>query len=247
MEKLYENCRALFDRAFPGEDAAWSDALFFYALPHALRVIRADDMPQAMLLALPYSIVHADGSRQKAKYLYAVATDPAYRGRGLATKLLGEVALEGTPVFLRPMSDSLFAFYERAGMSPISFYKELAGESTPTDERFEKLSAERYLSARAAFLKPPYAVPEAEFLSLGYCFGGAVCGDGFAAFYEQSGSEVRFKEWLGDTAYAPRVAAFLGAESYKLRTPCAKNEAGAMPFGMGVGCPATLCFLIALD
>ena len=81
MEKLYENCRALFDRAFPGEDAAWSDALFFYALPHALRVIRADDMPQAMLLALPYSIVHADGSRQKAKYLYAVATDPAYRGR----------------------------------------------------------------------------------------------------------------------------------------------------------------------
>ena len=248
MKKLYKGCRALFDTAFPGEDKAWCDALFAWAVPEFLRVISTDDGVRAMLLALPYDIVCADGSKRAAKYLYAVATDPACRGQGLATRLLLQVAAEGAPVFLRPMRASLFDFYKKAGFSPVSFYKELGGKSTPTDEQFPHLTAEEYLAVRAQFLRLPYAVPHKEFLSLGYRFGGAVYKAGcFAAFYEQEGDEVRFKEWLGDTAYAPLVAASLGAAYYKLRIPCAENEAGATPFGMAVGCPAELCFLIALD
>lgn len=249
MERLYENCRALFDVAFPGEDKAWCDALFAYALPHALRVIREGDRPKAMLLALPYDIVLPSGRVQAAKYVYAVATDPACRGQGLAKKLLSKVAAEGAPLFLRPMSASLFDFYKKAGLSPVSPYLEASGESTPTDERFQHLTVAEYLALRGGFLKPPYAVPTAEFLSLGFSFGGAVALDGkFAAYYERREDTVFFKEWLGDTAFAPRAAAYLGAVRYKLRTPCGENEAGATtPFGMAAGCPSDLCFLIALD
>ena len=248
MERLYKNCRALFDTAFPGEDKAWSDALFAYALPHALRVIREGDRPKAMLFALPYDIVLPGGCLQAAKYLYAVSTDPACRGQGLAKRLLNDVAAEGAPVFLRPMSASLFDFYKNAGLSPVSPYLEMSGESEPADEAFKSLTAAEYLAARKDFLKPPYAVPTADFLSLGFSFGGAVALDGkFAAYYERREDEIFFKEWLGDTAFAPRVAAYLGAARYKLRTPCGENEAGATPFGMAVGCPPDLCFLIALD
>ncbi len=248
MERLYENCRALFDTAFEGEDKAWCDALFAYALPHALRVIREGDRPKAMLLALPYNIVLPDGRVQAAKYLYAVATDPACRGQGLAKKLLRKVAAEGAPVFLRPMSASLFDFYKKAWLSPVSPYLETSGESAPTDEAYKSLTVAEYLALRGDFLKPPYAVPTAEFLSLGFSFGGAVALDGkFAAYYERREDEIFFKEWLGDTVFAPRVAAYLGAARYKLRTPCGENEAGATPFGMATGCPKELCFLIALD
>jgi len=248
MQKLYQSCRALFDVAFPGEDKAWCDALFSLALPDALRVIGEGQQPQAMLFALPYEIVLPDGSRQHAKYLYAVATDPACRGQGHATRLLHRVAAEGAPVFLRPMSASLFDFYEKAGLSPVSPHLEMSGESTFTGEVYQSLTVAEYLAARAIFLKPPYATPTAEFLSLGFSFGGAVMLDGkFAAYYERRDEGVFFKEWLGDTAFAPRVAAFLGAAHYRLRTPCGENEAGATPFGMAAGCPTELCFLIALD
>ena len=248
MEKLYAGCRALFDVAFPGEDQAWCDALFSFAFPKHLRVIAEGDTPKAMLFALPYETVMADGEVREARYVYAVATAPACRGQGLATRLLQEVAAEGVPFFLRPMEPSLFAFYAKAGLSPISYVRRLAGESAPVDEVFPALTPEAYLALRAAFLKPPYARPVAEFLKLGFLFGGAVGKAGeFAAFYEKRADYVYFKEWLGDVSYAPRVAASLGFERYVLRTPCAGDEVDATPFGMAVNCPKELCFLIALD
>ena len=247
MEKLEKNCRALFDVAFPGEDAAWCDALFAYAMPDCLRVIAEGEKPLAMLFALPYDIQLPDGSKQAARYLYAVATDPAYRGQGLATKLLRAVAAEGLPFFLRPMSPSLFDFYRKAGLSPVSPMREIAGESTAAAIALTHLSVAEYLVRRNAFLRPPYAVPTAEFLSLGFRFGGAVAGDGFVTYYEKNGGEVRFKEWLGSPDFAPAVAAALGATHYKLRTPCVEKEADSTYFVMAVGCPADLAFLIALD
>lgn len=250
MEKLYHGCRALFDTAFPGEDPAWCDALFDMALPDCLRVIEKEGAPLAMLLAIPYPIVMADGTREDARYLYAVATDPAARGQGLATRLLREVMAEGRPVFLRPMSPSLFDFYKKAGLFPVSPVQTLSGESDPTEmcELPRALSPRDYLAARAAWLKPPFAEPTEAFLSLGFRFGGALALDGrFAAYYERHGEEIYFKEWLGDTEFAPRVAAYLGAARYKLRTPCGENDPDAAPFAMAAGAPCALSMLIALD
>ena len=244
MEQLYGACRALYETAFPGAPKAWDDALFRHVMPDCLRVIREGDTPLAMLFSIPYPIVTPTGETE-ARYLYAVATDPKYRGRGLATRLLSGVVAEGYPVFLRPSSPSLFAFYQKAGLSPISPVLTEEGAAERVDGvPIRHLTQGEYLAAREAFLQPPYTRPTTAFLELGFSLGGAVALTGeFAAFYERHGDTVYFKEWLGNRAYAPYAAAFLGAAAYRLRTP---DPAGT-PFGMAANCPSELKFLIALD
>ncbi len=244
MEQLYSACRALFDSAFGSEPRRWNDALFRYAMPEHLRVIREGDKPLSMLFSIPYAIKTQNGI-VPARYLYAVATDPAYRGKGLATQLIREEAGKGAPVFLRPSSPSLFSFYEKAGLMPLSPVRTVEGEAQAGDASgVEHLDIDEYLAARELFLAVPFAVPSKEFLSLGFLLGGAVCKKGeFAAFYERHGDLVYFKEWLGNRDFAPRVAAFLGGTRYRLRTPDGDGE----PFGVGAGLPRALAFSIALD
>lgn len=244
MTKLEKGCRALYEQAF-GVSGAFDDALFALAMPTCLRVIAQDDKPKSMLFSIPYPIVTQNGVTD-ARYLYAVATDPACRGQGLATKLLREVIAEGLPVFLRPSAPSLFDFYRAVGLSPVSPVKIERGTAldTGTALSLTRLSPSAYLAARVTYLTPPFAAPTPAFLSLGYLGGGALEMAGqFVAFYELRGREVLFKEWLGATHFAPRVAAFLGADTYELRTP----RADGTPFGMAANCPDNFTFLIALD
>lgn len=73
-----------------------------------------------MLSLLPMSVVTKDGMTLNGRYIYAVATDPRYRGRGISTKLL-----EYTHDYLRkngvrlsvlsPAKGELFNFYQKRG------------------------------------------------------------------------------------------------------------------------------------
>ena len=243
MKDLYTAARHLYNEAFPGEDAAFTDALFALAFPKHLEGLSDKGALCSMLFALPYALVESEGVRD-ARYLYAVATDKAQRGKGYAKELLREVAAEGLPVFLRPMSASLFDFYISAGFTPFSPYREQTGEAGGDPTGIPPLSPTAYLEARDGFLQPPYCRMSEEFLSL-YQNGGGMLGEParFAALYELEGEEVRFKEWFGDTAEAPRAAAMLGAKRYTLRTP----DPAGKPFGVGINVPAGTVFLAALD
>ena len=244
MEKLYAACRTLYESAFGCEPRPWNDALFRFAFPDCLRVICEGDKPVSMLFSIPYPIKTESGVIP-ARYLYAVATDADYRGRGLAKQLIGEEIKRGGPLFLRPSSASLFSFYEKAGLLPLSPVLTTEGLAEVGGfDGFERLDGDAYLSMRESFLKPPFALPTGEFLSLGFLLGGAVGKAGeFVAFYERHGDTVYFKEWLGNRDFAPCAAAFLGAEAYRLRTPAKEGE----PFGVGVNLPYGLAFSIALD
>lgn len=244
MKDLYKLSRALYDEAFPGEDERFTGALFALGFPtHLVAMGEGKDLA-SMLFALPYDIVTEDGV-QKAHYLYAVATAKAHRGKGYAKKLLRRVAERGTPVFLRPMSPSLFDFYKSAGFTPFSPYREWEGAAEDGDlAGFAALSKEEYLAARDGFLQPPYCRMTADFLSLSFSLGGAVGLDGrFAALFERSGDTVLFKEWWGDATLAPQAAKFLGATDFVARTP----DKNGTPFGVGIGIPAGTVFLAALD
>ena len=252
MKDLYAAARRLYDTCFPGEDPAFTDRLFALAFPACLEGLSDRGELLSMLFALPYPLVTREGV-QEARYLYAVATDPRYRGRGYATTLLSQIAAEGKPVFLRPSSPALFDFYKKAGFSPVSPYREIAGEARGETADIAALSPDEYLAARDALLAPPYCLMTREFLSL--CFfaapdmrgaapAAAVGAPGkFAALYERAGNAVHFKEWCGDPAEAPRAAAFLGAKTFTARVP---DKAGA-PFGVGIGIPEDAVFLAALD
>ena len=244
MKDLYQLSRALYDEAFPGEDARFTEALFALGFPQHLVAMGEGSELCSMLFALPYDIVTENGP-VKANYLYAVATAKAQRGKGYAKKMLRRVAERGIPVFLRPMSPSLFDFYKDAGFTPFSPYREWSGEAKDGDlAGILSLSKEAYLSARDSFLKPPYCRMSADFLSLSYSLGGAVGLDGkFAALYERDGDTVLFKEWWGEVDLAPLAAKFLGAARFTARTP---DKTGA-PFGVGVNIPEGTVFLAALD
>lgn len=244
MVGLEKNCRALYEQAF-GASARFDDALFSLVMPQYLRVIATGDTPKTMLFSIPYTLISENGPTE-ARYVYAVATSPAFRGKGLATQLLRTLIAEGVPLFLRPMSPELFGFYRSVGLVPVSPVKTLQGAADDGDERlpFQALSPDAYLTARTAYLTPPYTAPTAAFLSLGFLGGGALClPERFVTFYEMHGERVLFKEWLGDIAYASHAAAFLGACTYELRTP----DASGTPFGMAANCPEGMTFLIALD
>ena len=109
MKDLYAAARHLYEQAFPGEDVAFTDALFSLGFPDHLVAMSENGELCSMLFALPYPIITEKGP-VTAHYLYAVATAKEHRGRGFAKKLLRRVASRGTPVFLRPMSPSLFDF-----------------------------------------------------------------------------------------------------------------------------------------
>lgn len=244
MKDLYQLSRALYDEAFPGEDARFTDALFALGFPtHLVAMGEGKDLA-SMLFALPYDIV-TENCTLEANYLYAVATAKAHRGKGYAKKLLRRVAERGTPVFLRPMSPSLFDFYKSAGFLPFSPYREWQGDAEEGDTAgVTMLSKAEYLAARDKFLQPPYCRMKTDFLSLSFSLGGAVGLDGrFAALFERDGDTVFFKEWWGDATLAPRVAKFLNASKFVARTP----DKDGTPFGVGIGIPEGTVFLAALD
>ncbi len=247
MKDLHRAVRQLYLQAFEGEDPAFLDRLMAIGFPHHLMAIGDHGKLVSMLFALPYPIVTEHGVIE-ARYLYAVATDKAYRGKGYAKRLLAEAAVGGTPVFLRPMSPSLFSFYESAGFSPFSPHRELCGDVQDCHRHLAGniriLSISDYLTARDVLTPMPHCRPTARVLELAFYGGGAVGEDGrFAALYVKRGDTVLFKEWYGDRECIPYAAAFLGATHYQARFP---DENGT-PFGVGIGVPEGTVFLAAMD
>ena len=247
MKDLYIAARALYMEAFPGEDIAFVDALFAKGFPHHLVAMGDNGKLVSMLFALPYPIATENGTIH-AQYIYGVATDKDYRGKGYAKRLLTEVAARGTPVFLRPMSPSLFAFYESAGFTPFSHFSTLTGDVSLDDianaSGIQRLSKEAYLTLRDTLLAKPHCRMSKDFLSLAFLDGGALGAYGrFIALYEWRDDTVLFKEWFGDKADIPLAAAYLGAAHYEARYPDREGS----PFGVGIGIPEGTLFLAALD
>ena len=247
MKDLYAAARALYIDAFPGEDPAFIDALFAHGFPHHLVAMGDNGKLVSMLFALPYPITTEKGTID-AHYIYGVATDKEYRGKGYAKQLLAEAASRGTPVFLRPMSPSLFAFYESAGFAPFSPFCTVTGDVSPDDlsktSGIQRLSKNAYLTLRDTLLAKPHCRMSEEFLSLAFLDGGAIGAYGrFIALYEWCDDTVLFKEWFGDKRDVPLAAAYLGAAHYEARYP----DDNGTPFGVGIGIPEGTTFLAALD
>ena len=243
MEDQLAACRALYATAFPGEEQAFAATLFSRYAPRHLRVKTVGGAVASMLFSIPYPIQITSGTVD-ARYLYAVATAPEFRGRGLARALIAEEIARGLPVFLRPMQPSLFAFYARAGLTPFAPHETVCVQAGGGTEGIRALDAAAYRAARAAFLNAPFCQPTEDFLRLSFCGGGAIGQAGvFAALYECTGGQLFIKELLGDIQNAPRVAAFLGYPQATVRTHCAKGT----PFGAGANLPDGASFLLALD
>lgn len=241
---LYKEARALYESAFAGEDPCFTDALFDAYFPHALRVICKEGKPVSMLFSIPYPVI-MEGKTVEAHYLYGVATDSCHRGRGYATALI-EAEARQYPVFLRPMSESLFDFYQRAGMvsfSPITVSRGNAAWQAEVPAPLS-LTPSAYLAVRDALAPVPHCRMTEEFLRVAVTTGGMVGVENIcAALFDRTGDTVIFKEWWGNADFAPHIAAYLGAAHYELRRCAAEGT----PFGVMRGLPQNTVFLAAMD
>lgn len=123
-------------------------------------VAEEDGRVVSMLFLLPAEIIVA-GERNPVWYVYACATLPEYRGRGLMQQLLStafEAAILQSvfALVLVPASESLFGFYEKSGYSRL-YKRPVKGLQMPVDimnqeEIISKKSVVDILSCRDSLL-----------------------------------------------------------------------------------------------
>lgn len=124
-------CRKIYREAFCDPDTSFEDLLFGDCFKHC-KTISENGKPVSMLFALP-CILKSREKERNAIYIYAAATNKAYRGQGYMARLLEEIKKENKLIFLRPANKTLIDFYSRFG-----FYTVKAIHSDnclfPTDE-----------------------------------------------------------------------------------------------------------------
>lgn len=157
----------------------------------------------------------------KLAYIYAVATHPDHRGKGLASLLMQEThvhlkTLGYAGAVLRPATPSLFSFYERLGYVISGHICRFAAEASNSPVFIQELPAKEYGRLRRSYLPRNGVVQEGitlEFLQY------------FARFYESentifciSKDEPVIFEYLGDSNLAPDILAALGLKSAEIPT-----------------------------
>lgn len=237
--------RQLWQTAF-GDTDAFLDVFFSTAYaPERCRCIREEDKISAALYWLDM-----DCQGQKFAYIYAVATDPDCRGRGLCRTLMEDTASILTArgydgAILMPQDEGLRAMYGRMGYLPATAIEETfcAGSvACPVEE----ITAEAYAARRAAYL------PDGS-LTLGQsavAFLGKLArfyaGSGFLAAVSREEGHLRILEYLGDRMAASALVAALGATEATLRTP-GHNKEFAMYRPLREGCIKPEYYPFAFD
>ncbi len=120
-------------------------------------VAESDGAVVSMVFLLPAEL-QAD-VRLPIQYIYAAATRPSYRGRGLFGGLLTQalsVARERGQVasFLRPAMPSLCEYYAKFGYRPFFFCDTLHGGAEPSGIAVRPVSAEEYVKWRDRLVMP---------------------------------------------------------------------------------------------
>lgn len=157
----------------------------------------------------------------KLAYIYAVATHPDHRGKGLASRLLEDTHthLKETGyagAVLKPAS-GLFPFYERLGYETCGYITRFCAEASYAPLPLRQITAEEYSGLRKSFLPENGISQEGvtlEFLST------------FASFYAHKDAllcanareEVVF-EYLGNPHSAPGILSALSVKSAEIPTP----------------------------
>lgn len=122
-------------------------------------VIHADGRPVSMASFLPVQYL-CQGEYLDARYVYAVATLPEYRGRGFASKILTFAKEKyDEPLILAPAEESLMQYYERLGFKRAfpdtrrTVDSDVQALEVKESEPFlclEPITAEEYLAVRDA-------------------------------------------------------------------------------------------------
>ena len=218
MPRNTDQLRRLWKQAF-GDTDAFLDCFFQAAYaPHRCRCVYDGDALAAMLYW--FDCTWED---KKLAYLYAVATDVAFRGQGFCRRLIEDThrhlnALGYDGSILVPRTEALFSMYEKLGYTTCSHVREFTcAAGTPVALR--QITAEEYAALRRQFLPENAVVQEGKTLALLQTYSAFYTGENvLLAMYVEEG-KCTVCELLGDRSAAPGVVAALGYREAKVRTP----------------------------
>lgn len=237
--------RSLWEKAF-GDSQAFMDDFFQIAYNKSrCRYIRRDGK---VVCALYWFDV--DCSCRKMAYLYGVATDPDYRGQGLASYLIEKTCkeLQGknySGVILVPGEYRLFEFYKRLNFYPCTAVNELECAADGY-MLLRPLDREEYGTLRRQMLPYRGVEQEGAFLELLESQYGLFAGDGILFCAAVKGDQAFIPEFLGDLQKLPAAVGALGVQSAKVRTP-GDQRLFSMYRALDENAPAPLYFGLAMD
>lgn len=187
----------------------------------------------------------------KLAYIYAVATEKAHRGKGLARKLMEKthaiLKQQGyAGAILVPGSQSLFDFYSNMGYRKAATITEFPCTAADTPTPLFQISAREYAALRQAYLPQGGVVQEDSALDFFATYGAFYRGKDFLLAGVEQDGVFYAREFLGDTALCGNILCTLGLSQGVFRTPGA-NRDFAMYYPLQEGCPAPYYFGFALD
>lgn len=188
---------------------------------------------------------------QKMAYIYAVATAPAHRGKGLCRTLMTDThaylrALGHQGTLLVPEGEALRRMYAGmgyGGQTNISeFICAAGGEPAP----MHRIDAAEYAKRRRELLPAGSVVQEGENLAFLETMAEFYTGLGFLLCARREGDTLHVPELLGNTAAAPGILLALGAALGNFRAP-GEGKAFAMFHPLTPGAIAPDYFGLAFD
>lgn len=243
--------RELWSLAF-GDESAYVDNFYStYYRPERVLVLEENGLVRSMTAWFDTTFVVPGRGNYRAAYLYAVATHPDCRGRGLAGHLLAEADwyfrdLEIPAVTTVPAEPSLHSFFGANGFRECFVHGQFSGapDASPTGPapELESLTAERYVLLREQLLASlPHIALDQEAIAYqeGACrlSGGGLyalaCQHGLVLLCAEGMEDGRLlvKELLGPPMARDHALTWLPqllpAWSGLYRTP-----QGTIPFGM---------------
>ncbi len=198
-EALCHIWSAVFTEDAPAERDAFLSTV---RLSEECVVACENGVPISMAFFLP-AVLHVDGGAYTARYLYAAATLPAYRGQGVFSDLLNMALMafkeRGTAAcFLSPAQPSLIDFYQRFGFEPAFFSRTLSGVASGEPLSFSPLSAEDYLSLRKTLLPTDHVAWNDRLLRYALSYARPIrIGQGACALCVNNNGTLHVPELLG--------------------------------------------------
>lgn len=168
---------------------------------------------------------------QKIAYLYAVATHPDYRHRGLCRILLADThrLLKQTgyaAALLVPGDEGLRRMYGQFGYKNIGGRREFSCRAATEPGPIRKIGWEEYARLRRTFLPAGGVLQEGPCLSYLATFANAYAGPDFLLVAAPRGPALHGMELLGRESAAPGILRALGFDSGTFAVP------GETPFAM---------------
>lgn len=168
---------------------------------------------------------------QKLAYLYAVATHPDFRGRGLCRELMAQthetLAAQGyAGALLMPAEPGLRQMYAKMGYRECCSVSEFSctpGNTVPIRE----IGAEEYAQLRRFYLPANGVVQEGENISYLHTYARFYAGGDYVLAAAPGKKQLGGIELLGNREAAPGILTALGYAEGSFRTP-----GGDIPFAM---------------